>query len=307
MQTTNNNKTPYFIGMTVAMLFWGVAWTAGKVAAEHSNAEVAAFWRYAISFLTIIPVIWYLKSPLKSDKIGYLYMFFSGALTSLFNYLFFAGLFHGQAGYGGTMVTALSPLFTYAMSIAIFGTKVSARQVIALSVGVLGALILLRVPYDGFAFVNVESSYFLGCAVVWSIVTIIAQKGMRRADPMFYTLVVFGITGFINMLFALPYHPFDFSAYDAVFWSVIFFIGLVPGTFGMAIFFISASKVGAHRTAVFMFIVPVGAIASSWVVYGEGLALSTLIGCLLAFCAVILFNMSNKQNGKITKTIEEEE
>jgi len=285
------NTTKYVILMIIAMLFWGVAWTAGKVAAEHSNAEVAAFWRYAISFITIIPVVWYLKTPLKSDKIGFLYMFASGALTSLFNYLFFAALSHGQAGYGGTMVTALSPLFTYGMSMVIFGTKVSTKQVMALSVGVLGALMLLRVPYEGFAFLNSESSYFLGCAVVWSMVTIIAQKGMRRADPMFYTLVVFGITGFINMLFALEYHPFDFAAYDAVFWSVIFFIGLVPGTFGMAIYFISAGKVGAHKTAVFMFIVPVGAIVSSWVVYGETLALSTLFGCLLAFAAVILFNM----------------
>jgi drug/metabolite transporter (DMT)-like permease len=218
-------------------------------------------------------------------------MFASGALTSLFNYLFFAGLSHGQAGYGGTMVTALSPLFTYMMSIAIFGTKISNRQLIALSVGVLGALMLLRVPYEGFAFLSADSSYFLGCAVVWSIVTIIAQKGMRRADPMFYTLVVFGITAFINMLFALPHHPFDFAAYDGVFWSVIFFIGVVPGTFGMAIYFVSASKVGASRTAVFMFIVPVGAIVSSAIVYDEVVALTTVAGCLLAFLAVILFNM----------------
>ena len=293
------NTTKYVILMIIAMLFWGVAWTAGKAAAEHSNAEVAAFWRYAISFITIIPVVWYLKTPLKSDKIGFLYMFASGALTSLFNYLFFAALSHGQAGYGGTMVTALSPLFTYGMSMVIFGTKVSTKQMMALSVGVLGALMLLRVPYEGFAFLSVESSYFLGCAIVWSMVTIIAQKGMRRADPMFYTLVVFGITGFINMLFALPYHPFDFVAYDAVFWSVIFFIGLIPGTFGMAIYFISAGKVGAHRTAVFMFIVPVGAIVSSWVVYGETLALSTLFGCLLAFVAVILFNMKKSKRGEM--------
>lgn len=291
MNTATQSNTKYFIWMSVAMLFWGVAWTAGKVVSEHSSAEVAAFWRYAVSFLTIIPVIWYLKTPLKSDRVGYAYMLASGALTSLFNYLFFAGLFHGQAGYGGTMVTALSPLFTYIMSIAVFGTKLSLRQVAALSVGALGALILLRVPYEGFAFLNLESSYFLGCAVVWAIVTIIAQKGMRRADPMYYTLVVFGVTCFINMLFALPYHPFDFAAYDAVFWSVIFFIGIVPGTFSMAIYFISASKVGAHKTAVFMFIVPVGAIASSMIVYGEGLAPSTVIGCLLAFAAVAMFNM----------------
>ncbi|MFY9143284.1 DMT family transporter [Sulfuricurvum sp.] len=285
------NTTKYILWMIVAMLFWGFAWTAGKVAAEHSNAQVAAFWRYAISFITIIPVIWYLKTPLKTDRIGYLYMVAAGVLTSLFNYLFFAGLSHGQAGYGGTMVTSLAPIITYILAILFLGTTVSFRQLGALFIGILGALILLRVPFEGFAFLNVESSYFLGCAIVWALVTVIAQKAAKRAHLMFHTVVVFGITAFINMLFALPYHPFDFKAYDDTFWITIFLIGLIPGTFSTALYFVSAGKVGAHRTGVYMFIVPVGAIVSSWVVYGEALELSTLIGCLLAFAAVIFFNM----------------
>ncbi|MDP3466558.1 MAG: DMT family transporter [Sulfuricurvum sp.] len=287
--------TRYFIGMIIAMLFWGVAWTAGKVAAEHSNAEVAAFWRYAVSFITILPVIWYLKIPLQSDRIGWFYMIAAGALTSLFNYLFFAGLSHGQAGYGGTMVTALAPLLTYFMSIVIFGITITTRQIIALIIGLFGAAILLRIPSEGFAFLTIESSYFLGCALVWSLVTIVSQKATKRADPMFYTLVVFAVAGFINMLFALPHHPFDFNAYDRTFWETIIFVGLVPGTFSTALFFLSAGKIGAHRTGVFMFIVPVGAILSSWAVYGEIPTLSTLVGCVLAFIAVVLFNIKRSK------------
>ncbi len=171
------------------------------------------------------------------------------------------------------------------------GSAVSVRQSLALSIGVLGALILLRVPYEGFAFLNVQSSYFLGCAVVWSMVTIISQKATKKADPMYYTLVVFGITGFVNMLFALPHGAVDFGAYDSTFWWAIIFIGLVPGTFSTALFFVSAGKVGASKTGVFMFIVPVGAIVSSMIVYGEQVAASTIVGCALAFVAVTIFNM----------------
>ena len=50
---------------------------------------------------TIIPVVILMKIPMKSDRVGYGYMAASGLLTSLFNYLFFAGLSHGQAGYDG--------------------------------------------------------------------------------------------------------------------------------------------------------------------------------------------------------------
>ena len=105
----------YFVGMIVAMLLWGFAWTAGKVATLHSNPEVAAFWRYAVSFVSIVPLVWVMKSPLHADRRGVMYMIAAGLLTSLFNYLFFAGLVHGHAGYGGTIVTSMSPIITYAL------------------------------------------------------------------------------------------------------------------------------------------------------------------------------------------------
>lgn len=284
------NSAKYFVLMTIAMLFWGFAWTAGKVASAHSTPEIAAFWRYAISFLTVIPIVWFLKTPFKTDKIGFLYMFLAGALTSLFNYLFFAGLVHGNAGLGGTMVTSLAPIITYILSVSFLGIKISKIQLTALFIGIIGALILLRIPFDGISFLNTEVSYFLGCAFVWSLVTVISQKVANRAHLMFYTFVVFGTTAFINMLFALPFKPFDFASYDAIFWMTIIFIGIIPGTFSTALFFISAGKIGAHRTGVFMFIVPIGAIISSWIVYDEIIASSTLIGCVLAFLAVALFN-----------------
>lgn len=294
----DKNKTKYFIGMIVAMLIWGVAWTSGKAAVEHSNAQVSSFWRYAISLIGMLPVIWYLKEPFKTDKIGFIYMVISGILTALFSYFFFAGLAHGEAGYGGTMVTSLVPLITYFLSIIIFGTKVSKIQIIALCIGILGAIILLHIPTNGLDFLNVNSSYFLASAFVWSLVTIITQKVSHRVKPMFYTVVVFFVTGLVNMIFALPYHPFSITNYDLIFWLNILFVGLLSGTFATAIFFISASKIGAHNTGVFMFIVPIGAIVSSMFAYDEQIELSTIIGCGLSFLAVLLFNVKSLKKKK---------
>jgi drug/metabolite transporter (DMT)-like permease len=288
------NKTKYFIGMLIAMLLWGVAWTSGKAAVEHSNIQVASFWRYTISFIGMIPVMIYMKRSLKTDLIGYIYMLLAGLLSAAFSYLFFAGLAHGQAGYGGTMVTSLVPLITYFLSMIIFSTKVSTKQILALGIGIFGAIILLKIPMEGMGFLNLNSIYFLVCAVVWSFVTILTQKVSHRVDPMFYTLVIFGVTAFTNMIFALPHHPFEIGLYDSIFWWNILFVGLLSGTFAMTIFFASASRIGAHNTGVFMFIVPIGAIVSSYFAYGEKIALSTIIGCLLSLIAVILFNKKSK-------------
>jgi len=288
------NKTKYFIAMLVAMLIWGVAWTSGKAAVEHSNIQVSSFWRYVICSIGMIPVILYMNKSVKTDIVGYFYMILAGLLSAAFSYLFFAGLSHGEAGYGGTMVTSLSPLFTYFLSIMIFNTKVTVKQMLALGIGIFGALILLKIPMEGLGFLSLNSIYFLVCAFVWSMVTVITQKVSKRVDPMFYTLVVFSVTAFVNMFIALPYHPFAFNSYDSVFWLNILFVGLLSGTFSTAIFFVSASKIGAHNAGVFMFIVPVGAIVSSYFAYGENIALSTVIGCLLTFVAVVLFNQKSK-------------
>lgn len=278
------------VAIIIAMLLWGFAWSAGKLASEHSNPQVAAFWRYAISFITIIPVIWYLKIPLKTSKKAILYMIVAGAWTSLFNYLFFAGLAHGNAGYGGTIVTSIAPIFTYIFSIVFFGTKVSKKQLFALFIGFIGALILLRVPFEGFGFLTIESSYFLGCAIVWAMVTILSQKTSSLVDPMLYSVVVFGIVTLVNMLFALPYHPFEIAAYDKTFWAATIFIGVLAGTFATTLYFIFASKIGASKTAIYMFIVPLGAIISSRLIYDEEISTSSIIGLVLAFIAVAIFN-----------------
>jgi len=298
------NKTKYFVGMFIAMVLWGIAWTSGKAAVEHSNIQVSSFWRYFISFIGMIPVIFYMKRSLKSDFVGYIYMVLGGLLSALFSYLFFAGLAHGEAGYGGTMVTSLVPLLTYFLSMIIFSTKVSSKQVVALGIGVFGAIVLLRIPMEGLSFLNINSIYFLLCAIVWSFVTIITQKVSHRVDPMFYTLVLLGVTSFTNMLFALPYHPFDIALYDSIFWWNILFVGLLSGTFSMAMFFASASRIGAHNTGVFMFIVPIGAVVSSYFFYDEKIALSTILGCLLSFVAVVLFNKKSRIEKMRLKALE---
>ena len=146
----DNNKTKYFIGMIVAMLIWGVAWTSGKAAVEHTTPEIAAFWRYAISFLSILPVIWYMKTKLKTNTIGFLYMLGAGILSAVFNYLFFAGLSHGQAGYGGTMVTSIAPIITYLLSIMICPLRLRVswrqREKEAITLGIIPYMDTRKIP-----------------------------------------------------------------------------------------------------------------------------------------------------------------
>lgn len=204
--------------MFIAMIFWGIAWPVGKIAAAHSAPEVAAFWRYTVSLVSFIPVLLVFKPSLKTDKDALLITVLAGVLTAVFNWLFFAGLTHGLAGYGGTIVTTMAPVLTYALSVVIFKTSIQKMQAVGIGVGLLGGVVLLKLPYAAEKLLNIGVLYFVIAALIWSLVTLSTQRAVKKINVMLFTLIVFGITAFINLLFALPLHPFNVSHFDSAFW-----------------------------------------------------------------------------------------
>ncbi|WP_228256661.1 DMT family transporter [Malaciobacter molluscorum] len=290
----NENKdskdNKYYIFIFLAMVSWGIAWPASKAATMHSSPEIAAFWRYAISFISIIPILFYLKISFKADKIGIIYMFIAGILSAGFNYSTFLGLSYGQAGYGGTIMTSLAPIFTYFLSIIFLKNKVTLMQSIALFIGILATIILLKVPTEGIHFLNVNTAFFVISALCWAFMTILSKKSSAHVDPLLYTLIIFFITTIVNYIIAIPFHPFLIFNYDETFWLTILYVGLFSGTFSTTLFFVSIKKIGADKTATFMFIIPAVAILSSNLIYHEKILFSTILGCILSFLTVIIYN-----------------
>lgn len=183
-------------------------------------------------------------------------------------------------------MTSLAPIFTYALSIIFLKNKVSIIQSIALFIGILGTIILLKIPTEGIHFLNLDTSFFVISALCWAFMTILSKKSSIHVDPLLYTLSIFFITTIINYIIAIPFHPFLIFNYDETFWLSILYVGLFSGTFSTTLL----KKIGADKTATFMFIIPAVAILSSNLIYHEKILFSTILGCLLSFIAVVIFN-----------------
>jgi len=52
----------------------------------------------------------------------------------------------------------------------------------------------------------------------------------------------------------------------------------------------SSGKLGSQRTSSFMFLVPVFALLSAWIVLGEPLQIHIIIGGLISMLAVLFIN-----------------
>lgn len=286
-----SGKYFYLALMLIAMASWGVAWPLGKVATLYAAPEVAAFWRYFISFLALIPILVWVRPPLAITGRGLAFTLFAALLTAVFNWLFFAGLAHGAAGYGGTIVTTMSPILTFLLSILIFKPRVRRAQILAVFVGLLGGIVLLRIPFSVAQLLNAGVLYFIWATLSWSLLTLITQCAAQHVHILSFSFIVFGVTAFLNLLLALPLEPFDMGRPGAFWWSMAF-IGIVAGTFATTLYFFASGRLGAGAGSTYMFVVPVGAIVSSYWIFAERPQVETLVGAALALSAVFIFHVS---------------
>lgn len=295
-----------WFSLTVIILLtviWGTAWSVGKIATENGNPEIEAFWRYFIAFLSFIPIFLIRRPTLSMDRKTLFFTLLAGIFTGVFAFCFFMGLNAGLAGYGGTLVTSLSPILTYILATVIFRIRIVKMQMIGLLTGILAGAVMLEI-WHADDLLDPNILYFVIAASSWAIVTISTQKAVKNIDLFVFSAIVFATASLINLIVAWPHHPFDVMHLDRIFWLTLLYAGIVSTSLSNTLFFYFAHKIGAQNIAVYMFIIPASAMVSSFLIFGEDPAATTIIGCLLAFAAVILFNFS-KTDQKEKVVIEE--
>ena len=91
------------------------------------------------------------------------------------------------------IVTALSPFF--------LGERVGVRRWIAVIIGFIGSLVVIR---PGFVELNLASFAALGTGIMYGFYLIITRK-LSTADNPLLTLLLTGLTGVILISFAMPF------------------------------------------------------------------------------------------------------
>jgi len=258
---------PLVLSMILAMILWGAGWPALKIVTATVNADVVTFWRFFIMAIAFIPIIIFLKKPIRYSKEAFFITFFSALLNIAFMYLSFWGVQAGTAGAGGVIITTVSPVLTVLLTIALFKIKVTRRQWLGLGIGILGGAVMLEVwRLD---ILQGGNFYFLMCALVWAFLTLLSQKSHTHLEPIHFSflLAVFAIP----MMFIACYDS-DLSVVfdqDLYFWSAMLYLGILGQTVASTIYFIASGKLGSGVASSYMFLVPLSALIASFIILGE--------------------------------------
>jgi drug/metabolite transporter (DMT)-like permease len=261
----------------IAMIIWGGSWASAKAVAGSLPPETLTFWRFFINSISFIPIMFFMREPIKMSRGALVYTFLGAVSMGLYFYLFFKGLKLGYAGAGGVLVTTAMPLVTFILSGLLLKRKFRAKDYTGMTLGLIGGTILLNI-------------YFMICPVLWAFLTICSEKAGRQSSPVRFSFFAYVFCSIIFFFIALPHGILTVFQQGWLFWFNMFYLGVISSTFATTVYFVASSRLDSYRASSFAFIVPFSALVLSWIFLGETPQISTIIGGLTAVTATYVIN-----------------
>lgn len=289
------NATTHVKLLAVAII-WGVSWVAGRVAANEIPPFTAGWSRYVIAVVCFLIFLKITKQWIVPNRKQWKLIIIIGFLsTFLYQAFFMYGMKWTAAGDASLMIT-FNPLFTAILAVPFLGEKFDKR---------LGAGLLLAVSGVGvlaWYSPNVDipvNERLLGDALIglsalsWAFTTILMKKAMTGDDAMspLHLTVWSSVAG---LLIQTPATIWEYSqvgfptgaSNEA--WSWLVFLAIFSTVLSYVWFADGIRKIGAGKTAFYVYLVPIFGIFSGWLLLDEKLGLSLAVSFMLIVSGVYL-------------------
>ena len=272
-------------------MIWGVSWASSKICSTYAGVYLLLFLKFFLSVVAMIPFVAQDLLRVRFSKQLILIIFGAVFFLIFYNFFFFMGLENGFASFGGVFVTTINPIITFLLMALITKSKIAFLKKIALGLGVVGALLMLKV-WD-ISVQNLLDSgnlFFLMAALGWSVVSILSSFGSKMANSMTLTFLFLLGASFVSFFMVEPSEFVAMKNFDAIFWANVMIAFVLTTAFATVIYFKGVAIMGPSYASSYLFLVPVFAILSSNLMLSETISFWTLVGGSFAFAALYLIN-----------------
>jgi drug/metabolite transporter (DMT)-like permease len=286
------NRITLIILILMSMTAWGGSWTSAKVITNLSAPEVLTLWRFLITVISFIPILVWMKTPMKLSKRSFLQALAGAVFIVIYNKFFFLGLRYGLAGAGGVLVTTMNPLLTFILTILLFKRAATKVELVGIILGFTGGLILLEIWEISINKLLISGNlFFLIASLAWASLSLTSERSKNYMSPVVFSFYVYGFAVVLDLFISLPYPMFQPLKFGLGFWLNILFLSVGCTTFATTVYFYASTRLGSRRASSFIFLVPGSAVLLSWVLLREIPRLSTIIGGIIGVSAVYLINI----------------
>ena len=286
--------------LIIVVMIWGVGWPAGRVLAQDIAPFAASWIRYVIAVVFFLIYLrfsgkWMIPTRDEWKRIAWI-GFFS---TCLYQAFFMVGMKYTAAGDASLMIT-FNPFFTALLAIVFLKEALHWR----LGAGIALGLICVGVLF--FYSPNVDIPFFdralgdvliAGAAFAWACNTIQMKKAMtepaadsgRCLSPLQLT-VWSSVAGLLMLTPVMVVETLSVGIPQPSFngWLAMIFLAIFSTVIAYVWFADGILTIGAGKSALYVYLVPIFGIYSGYLLLDEKLGASLIVAFLLIVGGVVL-------------------
>ena len=265
----------------IAATLWGTLGIAGKVAYSYgSTPGQLMFYR----MLFLLPAILYILPKVKKEHVAPLLVFGAIVVTPFYLIYFYAVKFVGASTAALILYTA--PAYVAVMSAFFLGEPITSKTIIALLLALSGA-----------ALVNITSNVrgdLLGIltafisALLYAMYTVIAKTFVKRGIESAHVALLpylssIPILGLYALLIEGHIMLENFGQL-----SIALYLAMIPTGLAYILYNYGLRTVEASQASILSTIEPVSATLLAWILLGEALYATKIIGATLIILSAII-------------------
>jgi drug/metabolite transporter (DMT)-like permease len=292
---TDAAPTGIYVRLVLVAVVWGASFIAGRVVSGEIDAISAALWRYAVATTTLLATALVIEKGLpRLSGRQWLGVVVLGLLgVSAYNLCFMYGLQTVPAS-RASLIIALNPAATLIGGALFLHEPLTRNRILGIAMALLGVAVELsngnpRALFTGTGGLG-ELAMF-GCVISWAAYTLLGKRLLGEGVSALAATTYAALAGTLMLLiFAGATHNLDVPNLTTKGWWALVFIGVFSTALAYIWFYDGVLTIGPARTAVFINLVPVVAIALGVLLLGEKLTPPIVIGAALVVSGVFIIN-----------------
>ncbi|MHA2083023.1 MAG: DMT family transporter [Candidatus Thorarchaeota archaeon] len=295
----------YYIGLVIAMFFWGGSWVSAKILVAIAPPFTIGFFRFLIGSILFIAFVVATGTSIRDlFSRSNLKLLFLIGFTGVFGYgvLFLFGMQFTTAAQG-SIIAGFNPVTISLFAHLIHKERLKQKwQYSGFMLSFIGVIFVVGIQ----ALLDFQLEYLignliiLGAMVTWGLYASVGKEAMKKLSPAEVNAggavlgcVLFGLTALVEEPWNLP------VLINIEFWYHIFYLGGLVTFIGFLFFFMGIKNIGATRTGGFVNLVPVFGTLLSVFILQETIYWTFIVGLALVILGVSIINYpTSRSNAK---------
>ncbi|WP_243387643.1 DMT family transporter [Bacillus kexueae] len=294
-----SNSLP-FIALAIGVT--AVSTSAVLVKLTTAPSAVIAFYRLFFSALIILPFfLWrYLPEVKTFTKKEWVYSTIAGVFLAFHFILWFESLNYTSVASSVVLVT-LQPLFSFVGTYLFFKEKISVHAVISAIIAIIGSVIISWGDFrvSGMALFG-DILALIACAMVTAYL-LFGQHVRKTHSLTAYTFIVYGISAITLFLYCLFLNQ-PLIGYPTSDWVYFLLLAIIPTLLGHSLFNWSLKWISTNVISVSILFEPVGAIILAYLLLGEKVMFTQVLGGTVIIAGILLFAFEKKFKKEVKAT-----